>query len=81
MQKLVDGILVEMTVEEVQAFTAQQEIDSQYRTPEYLAKRIEAYPSITDQFDMMYHDKINGTTVWSDTITKIKTDIPKPDIK
>ena len=39
--------------------------------------RINAYPSIGDQFDMQYHDSVDGTTTWADAITKVKTDNPK----
>ncbi len=41
----------------------------------YQTKR--QYPTIQDQLDMQYWDNINGTTIWKDTITKIKTDNPK----
>lgn len=34
------------------------------------------YPSIKEQLDMMYWDKVNGTNTWVDTITKIKKDNP-----
>ena len=40
-------------------------------------KRRLAYPSIGDQLDMQYWDKINATSIWSDLITKIKSDNPK----
>lgn len=33
------------------------------------------YPSIQEQLDMIYHDKINNTTIWTDTITAIKNDV------
>jgi len=36
-----------------------------------------AYPTIGDQLDMQYHDKVNGTTTWQDAIAKVKTDNPK----
>jgi len=39
--------------------------------------RAEAYPSVGDQLDMMYHDLVNGTTTWRDAIAQVKTDIPK----
>ena len=35
------------------------------------------YPSREEQFDMMYWDQMNGTTVWQDTIQKIKDKYPK----
>ena len=39
-------------------------------------KRYEEYPSIKNQLDMIYWDKVNGTNIWVDTITKIKKDNP-----
>tara|TARA_R100000458_G_scaffold10325_1_gene8199 strand:+ start:1788 stop:2090 length:303 start_codon:yes stop_codon:yes gene_type:complete len=44
---------------------------------DYVRKRQEAYPSIWDQLDMIYWDQMNGTTKFKETITKVKTDIPK----
>ena len=45
--------------------------------PSYAELRIEEYPSREDQLDMMYWDKINGTTIWEDTIKAIKEKYPK----
>ena len=45
---------------------------------DYKIKRIQAYPSLSDQLDMQYWDKKNGTTTWVDAITKVKSDNPKP---
>ena len=42
-----------------------------------LNTRATAYPSIQEQLDMQYWDKVNGTTNWEDAIAKIKSDIPK----
>lgn len=36
------------------------------------------YPSIEEQLDMLYKDKINGTDSWSTAITAVKTQYPKP---
>ena len=44
----------------------------------YKYARAYAYPSIGDQLDMQYHDMVDGTTKWKDTIAKIKSDNPKP---
>ena len=41
--------------------------------------RIAAYPSTGDQFDMQYHDSVDGTTTWADAIAKVKADNPKPE--
>ena len=40
-------------------------------------QRDRVYPSITDQLDMQYWDKVNGTTTWQDAIAKVKSDNPK----
>jgi hypothetical protein len=44
----------------------------------YKDQRTAAYPSIQEQLDMQYWDGVNGTTVWADTIAKIKAEFPKP---
>jgi len=45
--------------------------------PNYATLRQQEYPSREDQLDMMYWDKVNGTTVWEDTIQAIKDKYPK----
>jgi hypothetical protein len=35
------------------------------------------YPSIEEQLDMLYWDKVNGTEKWKEAIDKIKADAPK----
>ena len=45
--------------------------------PDYAALRQQEYPSREEQLDMMYWDKVNGTTVWEDTIQAIKDKYPK----
>ena len=45
--------------------------------PDYATLRQQEYPSREEQLDMMYSDKVNGTTVWEDTIQAIKDKYPK----
>ena len=52
------------------------ELDLEYRQSMAVAARI--YPSIGEQLDMQYRDKINDTTIWEDTISAIKAAHPKP---
>jgi nitrate/nitrite-specific signal transduction histidine kinase len=40
--------------------------------------RKEAYPSLTDQADMQFHDAVDGTTTWQDAIQAVKDAYPKP---
>ena len=53
------------------------EVQAEYDANQYQRDRATAYPSIQEQLDMQYWDKVNGTTNWEDLITKIKTDNPK----
>ena len=43
----------------------------------YKEQRAAAYPSMSEQLDMQYWDKINGTTTWADTIAAVKAKYPK----
>ena len=45
--------------------------------PTYAEKRQAEYPAITDQLDMIYWDKTNGTNFWQEKITEIKNKYPK----
>ena len=51
-------------------------LQAEYDANQYQRDRV--YPSIQDQLDMQYWDKVNGTTTWQDAIAKVKTDTPKP---
>jgi len=44
----------------------------------YIEKRAKAYKPLAEQLDMMYWDKVNGTTTWQDHIDQVKADNPKP---
>lgn len=45
--------------------------------PTYKDKRKAEYPPVGDQFDMIWHDKKDGTTIWYDTVKAIKDKYPK----
>lgn len=40
--------------------------------------RARAYPSISDQLDMQWHDKQNNTNTWDEAIEAVKQQFPKP---
>ena len=44
---------------------------------QYQRDRAKEYPAITDQLDMLYHDKLDGTTTWQDAIQAVKDKYPK----
>ena len=56
------------------------ELKKIYDNLEYQRLRANEYPSIQEQLDMQYWDKINGTTVWQDTVQAIKDKYPKPEV-
>ena len=43
----------------------------------YQRDRAEAYPSLTEQADMAYWDRQNGTTTLDDAISAVKLQFPK----
>ena len=53
------------------------ELQAEYDANQYQRDRV--YPSIQEQLDMQYWDKVNGTTNWEDAIAKVKADTPKPE--
>jgi len=54
------------------------EYEAHLAATEYARNRAEAYPSLTDQADMAYWDRQNGTTTLDDAISAVKTEFPKP---
>ncbi len=48
------------------------------KSENYIDKRRVAYPSVTTQLDMLYHDIVNDTTIWVESINAVKTTYPKP---
>jgi hypothetical protein len=46
---------------------------------EYKKIRKAAYPSIEEQLDMIYWDKVNGTNLWQESIDSVKQQYPKPE--
>ena len=53
------------------------ELETEYDNNKYQRDRATAYPSIQEQLDMQYWDKVNGTTNWEDAIAKVKLDNPE----
>lgn len=58
--------------------TLDAKIDEIATRDAHIVPRQNAYPSIPNQLDMMYHDQVNGTTTWKDAIAQVKADNPKP---
>jgi hypothetical protein len=55
----------------------QQELIAEYNSKKYQRDRAVDYPSLADQLDMQYWDKINGTNKWQQAINAVKQKYPK----
>jgi len=55
----------------------QQELITEYNSKKYQRDRAKDYPSIQEQLDMQYWDKINGTNKWQQAINAVKQKYPK----
>ena len=54
------------------------ELKAEYVAQEYARSRKTEYDAL-NQNEMMYDDKVNGTTTWEDAIAAIKAKYPKPE--
>ena len=54
-----------------------KELQADYDSKQYQRNRI--YPSIGDQLDLIYWDKVKGTEKWKESIDAVKQAHPKPE--
>ena len=55
----------------------QQELITEYNSNKYQRDRAKEYPSIQEQLDLQYWDKINNTNKWEEAINAVKNKYPK----
>ena len=55
----------------------QQELITEYNAKQYQRDRAKEYPSIQEQLDLIYWDKINNTNNWEQAINAVKNKYPK----
>ena len=60
--------------------TEMARLEAEYDSKQYARDRAEAYPSLTEQADMAYWDRQNGTTTLDDAISAVKLQFPKETI-
>ena len=68
----------EITINTTKVNEELAKLETEQTNNKYQRDRAVAYPSIQDQLDMQYWDKVNGTPTWEDAIAKVKADTPKP---
>ena len=61
-------------IPEADILAKQKELQTAYDNVKYQRDRAEAYPSIVDQLDDLYHNGIDG---WKKTIKAVKDKYPK----
>ena len=54
-------------------------VKSDWEAKQYQRDRAVAFPSLQEQLDMQYWDKVNGTNKWQESVAKVKADNPKPE--
>lgn len=76
MKKILNGVEVDMTEEEI-AFKLQFDKANQLdqANQEYKFLRMQAYPTLQEQMDILYHQ---GFDAWKEIIKTIKDKYPKP---
>ena len=60
-----------------QILAKQQELIAEYNSKQYQRDRAKSYPSIQEQLDLQYWDKVNGTSNWQNAINAVKAQYPK----
>jgi len=87
--KLIDGVRVDLTAEEISALNTADAIENQkiadarviYDNNEYQRDRAASYVEIKEQLDLLYKDmtadKLDNTGEWHKHIKKVKDDNPK----
>ncbi len=61
-------------IDEKDILAKEKELKTVYENNKYQRERAEAYPSIADQLDDLYHNGIDG---WKKTIKTVKDKYPK----
>ena len=62
---------------DVEIATEVTRLQAEYDSKQYQRDRAKAYPSLTEQADMAYWDRQNGTTTLDDAISAVKAKFPK----
>lgn len=73
----VDGKLVQVTLDTDAVAAEEARMLAAYNAAEYQRKRVEEYPSIGDQLDMIYHAGLGGDAFQA-AIKAVKDKYPKP---
>lgn len=81
----IDGFIDDIQVDKVvqtwlvrEKTQVELDVEAEYAATEHIRQRQDAHLPIPEQLDMLYWDKINGTTAWIDYVTEIKERFPDP---
>ena len=73
--ELTDAEIAEMEAAAQAAEADRAAAEALVAANQYQVQRAQAYPSIVDQLDILYHQGYDG---WKATITAVKEEFPKP---
>ena len=60
-----------------QILAKQEELQAEYNAQAYARSRATEYPSIKEQLDLQYWDKVNSTDKWGEAVKAVKDKYPK----
>ncbi len=79
MHKMINGKVVEIHASEAAEIQAEWGANiAEQAATQYKRDRKAEFPSVEDQLDMIYWDRVNNTNEWQSLIESIKTKYPKP---
>lgn len=52
-------------------------LQAEFELKQYQRARANEYPSLAEQLDMLYHDRINNTDTWMEAVQAVKNKYPK----
>jgi len=60
-----------------QILAKREELIAEYNAQAYARSRATEYPSIQEQLDLQYWDKVNSTDKWGEAVKAVKDKYPK----
>ena len=66
-----------ISIDESKVSAKQAELQAEYNAQAYARSRATEYPSIQEQLDLQYWDKVNSTDKWGEAVKAVKDKYPK----
>ena len=66
-----------VAIDEAKVQVEQERLQAEYNAQAYARSRATEYPSIQEQLDLQYWDKVNSTDKWGEAVKAVKDKYPK----